>query len=269
MSELLAAHNRSRADTAASRIAAVDPTPEQLVLPRPGRALVRGPIGALELLAQLHAAGVKARAVVLDPMYRNKNVPGRAAYLAETIPLITAASQVAPHIFIWGFPESVARLVDHWPSHLKLEGWLTWFFKNAPSRSKSWRPSQQTCLHLRRRDGKLYPEHFYSEKHRALAAANRLEFKMTPYSVFQEALLSGFIKRSEQTGFRYQKPESVIEPLLRMTTKPGDLVIDPTAGSGTTGAAAVRLGCAALLSDRSAAAIKLCRERLAAHLDSP
>ncbi len=53
---------------------------------------------------------------------------------------------------------------------------------------------------------------------------------MTPYSVFEQPVLSGFIRKSEQTGFRMQKPEAVIEPLLRMTTKPGDLVVDPTCG---------------------------------------
>ncbi|WP_273457032.1 DNA methyltransferase, partial [Nevskia ramosa] len=106
------------------------------------------------------------------------------------------------------------------------------------------------------------PEHIYAERHREAAKHNRLEFKMTPFSVFEEALLSGFIKRTEQTGFRWQKPESVIAPLLRMTTRPGDLVIDPTAGSGTTGAVAIKLGCAAILSDANATALKTAQKRL-------
>jgi site-specific DNA-methyltransferase (adenine-specific) len=234
----------------------------KIQIPKSGEVSIAGPIDALTMLATLDERGVRAAAVVLDPMYRAKREAGRAAFLSEMIALIDAASRVAPHVFVWGFPESIARLVDHWPASLKLEGWLTWYFKNAPSRSKSWRPSQQACLHLRRKDGKMYPEHFYSARHKELAAKNRLEFKMTPYSVLEEALLSGFIKRSEQTGFRMQKPESVIEPLLKMSTKPGDLVIDPTAGSGTTAAVAVRLGRSAIISDRSGAALRICRKRL-------
>lgn len=166
------------------------------------------------MLSALAEIGLEASAVVLDPMYRAKKETDRAAYLSEMIALIEAASRVAPHLFVWGFPESVARLVDHWPANLKLEGWLTWYFKNAP------------------------------------------------YSVLEEALPSGFIKRSEQTGFRMQKPESVIEPLLKMSTKPDDLVIDPTAGSGTTAAVAIRLGRSAIIADRSAAALRVCRKRL-------
>lgn len=110
--------------------------------------------------------------------------------------------------------------------------------------------------------GQVYPENFYSEKHRAFAEANRLEYKMTPFSVLESGLLSGFIKRTEQTGYTAQKPESVIEPLLRMTMRAGDLVVDPTAGSGTTGAVAARLGLRAILADRAPGAHKVMRTRL-------
>lgn len=265
VSELLAEHQRIAAVAAVEkRLSAKSSSSEDefLDVPQPGTASIVGPIDAIAMLNRLADHGIKAATVVLDPWYRDKDARGRAAYLTETVPLLEAASRVAGHVFIWGFPEAVARLIDHTPSRLKLEGWLTWYFKNAPSRSKSWRPSQQACLHLRRPDAPMYPEHFYAERHRAPAKHNRLEFKMTPFSVFPEALLSGFIKRREQTGFRWQKPESVISPLLRMTTQPGDLVIDPTAGSGTTGAVAIKLGCAAILSDGSATAIKAAHKRL-------
>jgi hypothetical protein len=38
------------------------------------------------------------------------------------------------------------------------------------------------------------------------------------------------------------KPEALMEWIVREFTKPGDLILDPFAGSGTTGVAAVRLG---------------------------
>lgn len=231
-------------------------------MPPPGSSRVLGPTSALEMLRLLAHHKIRATVVMLDPWYRGKNGHGRAAYLAEMIPLLEAASRVGDHVFIWGFPESVARLVDHWPENLRFGGWITWFFKNAPSRGKTWRPSQQACLHLHRARARLYPEHFYSQAHRVHAASNRLEYKMTPFSVIEAGLLSGFLKKSEQTGYPAQKPESVVEPLLKMTTRPGDLVVDPTCGSGTTGAVAIRLGCSALLSDRSAVAIKVARRRL-------
>jgi site-specific DNA-methyltransferase (adenine-specific) len=44
------------------------------------------------------------------------------------------------------------------------------------------------------------------------------------------------------TGHPCPKPLSLMEELVRDFTDPGDLVIDPFAGSGTTGVAAIRLG---------------------------
>ena len=39
-----------------------------------------------------------------------------------------------------------------------------------------------------------------------------------------------------------QKPEALLDRILRISTNPGDLVLDPMAGVGTTGAVAARLG---------------------------
>jgi DNA modification methylase len=46
----------------------------------------------------------------------------------------------------------------------------------------------------------------------------------------------------ERTGHPCQMPEAVLERIIRATTNPGDLVIDPFAGSGTTLAVAKKLG---------------------------
>ncbi|MCS7020766.1 MAG: site-specific DNA-methyltransferase [Gemmataceae bacterium] len=46
----------------------------------------------------------------------------------------------------------------------------------------------------------------------------------------------------ERTGHPCQMPEAVLERIVRVATQPGDLVVDPFAGSGTTLAVARRLG---------------------------
>ncbi len=46
----------------------------------------------------------------------------------------------------------------------------------------------------------------------------------------------------ERTGHPCQMPEAVLERIIRVSTNPGDLVLDPFAGSGTTLATAKRLG---------------------------
>ena len=61
-----------------------------------------------------------------------------------------------------------------------------------------------------------------------------------------------------------EKPLSLMERLIRDFTLPGELVLDPFAGSGTTGAAAVRLGRNFIGWERSPIYADWARRRLAA-----
>jgi adenine-specific DNA-methyltransferase len=46
----------------------------------------------------------------------------------------------------------------------------------------------------------------------------------------------------ERLDFEGQKPEALLERILQISTRPGDLVLDAFAGTGTTGAVAHKLG---------------------------
>jgi site-specific DNA-methyltransferase (adenine-specific) len=66
----------------------------------------------------------------------------------------------------------------------------------------------------------------------------------------------------ERTGYPTQKPEPLLERLISACTQPGDAIIDPYMGSGTTLAVAARLGRPALGIDMGADAVQIARERL-------
>ncbi len=68
----------------------------------------------------------------------------------------------------------------------------------------------------------------------------------------------------ERTGYPTQKPVRLLERIVAASSRPGDLVLDPYAGSGTTGVAAARLGRRWLLVDRNPVAVEIARGRLAA-----
>jgi DNA modification methylase len=68
----------------------------------------------------------------------------------------------------------------------------------------------------------------------------------------------------ERIGWPSQKPERLVERILRAVTVEGDRVGDWFAGSGTTAAVAQRLGRRFLAIDREPEAIELCAARLAA-----
>lgn len=217
---------------------------------------------AIDVLRALFHTNVRAAAVVLDPWYRACSARGRSEALREAVQLIHAAARVADHIFFWGWPESVGPLVDFSPTGWKLERWLTWTYTNAPSRAVGWRPAQQACLHFRRHRAPVYPSNFFTDDQRARKASGGLMFCPGPPSVINHPLIVGWCGKNESVGFKGQKPVAVIEQLLKMVTKPGSLVIDPTCGSGTTGVAAMGLGCRVILSDRECKARELAARRM-------
>jgi site-specific DNA-methyltransferase (adenine-specific) len=215
-----------------------------------------------DVLQTLWAVASPVTVVLLDPWY-NKGIGGvREDYDAWLAQVVEAASRVADHVYVWGFPEVVWKLLNYLPRSLSLVCWLTWYYKNCPSVIRGWRSAQYTCLHLAKEAARLYPEHFLNEAQIGKQNKGKLRYMPGPPSVIDVPLNIGFVGKGEQTGHPAQKPEKVIEPLILMTTKAGDTVLDPMCGSGTTGAVCARLGRKAILCDISEEYTSMTERRL-------
>jgi site-specific DNA-methyltransferase (adenine-specific) len=68
---------------------------------------------------------------------------------------------------------------------------------------------------------------------------------------------------SERTGYPTQKPERLLERIIRASSNPGDLVLDFYAGSGTTGVVAEAFSRRWIMVDNNPQAISIARARLA------
>ncbi len=68
----------------------------------------------------------------------------------------------------------------------------------------------------------------------------------------------------EKTGYPTQKPLAIADRIVRVHSRPGDVVLDFFAGSGTTGEAAARNGRGFVLVDDHPAAVRIAARRLAA-----
>ncbi|WOQ70879.1 site-specific DNA-methyltransferase [Microbacterium limosum] len=66
----------------------------------------------------------------------------------------------------------------------------------------------------------------------------------------------------ERTGYPTQKPEGILRRMIQASTRPGDVVLDPFAGSGTTGAVASALGRRGVLIDAHPHAIDVMARRM-------
>ncbi len=217
------------------------------------------PADAMEVLSSLDEP---VTTTILDPWY-NKGAGGvRSDYDPWLASLLEAASRVSQHVFLWGFPEIVCKVLGHLPPELELVAWLTWYYKNCPSVIRGWRSSQVACLHLARPEAPVYPEHFFNEAQLERQRRGKLRFIPGPPTVIEVPLLIGFVGKAEQTGHPAQKPEKVFEPLVLMTTREGDTVLDPMCGSGTTGAVCRTLQRRAILCDSSEQYVAMTEERL-------
>ena len=72
-----------------------------------------------------------------------------------------------------------------------------------------------------------------------------------------------------QKAHSTQKPESLLHRVIVSSTKPGDVVLDPFFGSGTTGAVAKRLGRHYVGLERDKTYAKIARDRIAAVTRAP
>jgi len=70
------------------------------------------------------------------------------------------------------------------------------------------------------------------------------------------------VSLAERTGYPTQKPEKLIERVIKSTSDVGDLVLDPFCGSGTTAIVAARLGRRFITVDASPVALETATARL-------
>jgi len=217
---------------------------------------------AKESMQFISSLGYRPTTTILDPWYNRGTGGVRDDYVPYILDIIDSIKDNTDHLFLWGFPEIVANFVNKVDKPLEFVTWLTWFFKNCPSVIRGWRSSQQACLHYATKEANMHPENFFNAQQELRFENNQMRFIPGPNSVIEEPLLVGFVGKKEQTGHPSQKPEKVYEKLILMTSTIDDLIYDPMAGSGTTGAVCRTHKRKCILSDISDEYLTLAEKRL-------
>lgn len=232
-------------------------------LARDGVALLP-PMDVFESIRLIRDIDLHVECTMLDPWY-NKGVGGvlpTDEYDAFIKKLLDSCGEISNKLYLWGFPEVIGPYVRFSPKDFHMTAWLTWYYKNCPSVIRGWRSSQNACIQFLRTGRSLYPEHFLSETQKERLASKKMRFIPGPPSVIESPLMIGFVGKKEQTGHPSQKPEAVFDKLILMATEEHDIIFDPMAGSGTTGASAKKNRRRSILSDRDDGYIGLIEKRL-------
>lgn len=93
-----------------------------------------------------------------------------------------------------------------------------------------------------------------------LVGAERAARGKLPTSVLWHTIVSPTGR--EKSGYPTQKPEALLRRFVQASSRPGDLCLDPFAGSGTLGAVAAALGRRYVLMDDNPEAVRVMRRRL-------
>jgi len=136
--------------------------------------------------------------------------------------------------------------------------WLVWYYRNKANLGRDWGRAHESILHLRRErftldvDGARvpynahtlrYPEHPQADSSRYGKRGHVWRphpLGAKPRDVIEIPTLTNGMP--EKTAHPTQKPLELVRRLVAAATRPGELVVDPFAGSGTTLVAAEALG---------------------------
>jgi site-specific DNA-methyltransferase (adenine-specific) len=268
------------------------PTVALVVGAREGEAAARGELwhaNAMTLLGKLADGSVDL--VIADPPYAIAKAEwdefeSLEVYLAWCDEWLAEVARVlAPHgsAYVCGFSENLADVKARSARRFASCRWLVWYYRNKANLGRDWGRSHESILHLRKAEARVdvdairIPYNGHTTKYPARVQAVSSQYGgeharrdrwephplgAKPRDVIELPVICNGME--EKTPHATQKPEALIEKLVLASSAPGQLVVDPFVGSGTTAVVAARHGRAWIAGDADARYVGLTRERLAA-----
>ena len=242
----------------------------------------------LDLLGRLADRSVDL--IVTDPPYALAKqewdeFESLDAYVAWCDRWLGEVSRVlAPHgsAYVCGFSEILADVKVRSARRFAGCRWLVWYYRNKANLGRDWGRSHESILHLRGEaarvdvDAVRVPYNGHTTRYPARVQAVSSQYGRgvrrdrwephplgaKPRDVLEIPVICNGM--AEKTPHATQKPEALIERLILASSAPGQLVVDPFVGSGTTAVVAARLGRSWLCGDADPRYVGLARERLRA-----
>lgn len=148
--------------------------------------------------------------------------------------------------------DSLSRILPIIKRLFKFKNLITWKKQRGYGTQRNWMYTREEIIFAIK--GKHYFQVQYSDElrpHYTYGFLGRLASKYKPLSEYKrvsnvwtdiQEITPGVGNKPEWTKHPTQKPEALIERIIKASSKEGDLVLDPFIGSGTTAVVARRLG---------------------------
>ena len=148
---------------------------------------------------------------------------------------------------------------------------LVWAYDYGAKPKRRWPAKHDTILVYVRHPGRYHFDSDAVEREPYMApglvTAEKAARGKLPTDVWWHTIVSPTGR--EKTGYPTQKPVGIVRRMLQASTRSGDRVLDPFAGSGTLGAAAAELGRRYVLIDESDEAVAVMERRLGGLAPAP
>lgn len=186
----------------------------------------------------------------------------------------------------WHVGHYVKLLLDEIFGKNRMRNEIIWYYKNGGGRSNSWFNRQHdTLLYYSKNEDTIFNPKDVGEKKNTDEGSFSGYFKTDENGRrYQEVRANGKIykyfvdepklpddvwdigiiaqrDKTERTGYATQKPEKLLERIIKASSNENSIVADFFAGSGTTGAVAEKLGRRWIMSDMGKPATMIMRKR--------
>jgi DNA modification methylase len=159
------------------------------------------------------------------------------AWLAQAVRLLKPTGSM----YVFMGVRFISRLFMLLEEEFKLEfnGWITWHYTQGMGRKTGFSPRHEDILYFTKSqqftfnlDHVRVPQKYYRERNN-MAGANPGDVWTFSHVHYCSA---------EREGHPTQKPEALLERIIKASSQPGQVVLDPFVGSGTTCRVAQVLG---------------------------
>lgn len=122
-----------------------------------------------------------------------------------------------------------------------LQRWITWYYPTNVGQSPSnWTRSHRTILYCikgstpRAFNGLADPQPYRNPTDRRIQENLKSRPGVVPYDTWEYDLVKNVSREKQRTGPPNQVPEALLRRIIVTSSHPGDLVVDPFSGNGTT-----------------------------------
>lgn len=192
------------------------------------------------------------RAPAADLLFADPPYDQEAGWHARWIEAAGHALREGGSIYVccdWKGSGTIQSLLER---HFTIRNRITWRREKGRGAKRNWKQNMEDLWFATKGDGYTFnlvkwrkpviAPYRVNGKPKDWIEEDGERFRMTHPSNIWVDLCVPFWSMPENTPHPYQKPEKLVERVIQASSNPGDLVLDPFLGSGTTAVVARRLG---------------------------